>query len=75
VTGIIVGYKSPGVTILEAAIGGIVMILFNILFVYAGLDGELPFLVVLLAMIVGFVFTLLGALLGETMQKRAQAQS
>jgi len=75
VTGIIVGYKSPGITIFEAAIAGVVMILFNLLIIYVGLETPLPIAVVIIAMVLGFVLALFGAWIGEKMQKRAQRQT
>ncbi len=74
VTGIIVGYKSPGVTITEAAVAGVVMVLFNLLIIYVGLETQLPVMVVVLAMIIGFVLAMFGGWIGEKMQKPMQVQ-
>lgn len=69
IAGFIVGYKSPGVTIKEPAFAGIIAVILEWLFLDFGLQLEIavPYLVAGLAL--GFLFTLIGAWLGEKYQE------
>jgi hypothetical protein len=69
IAGFIVGYKSPGVTIKEPAFAGIVAVILEWLFLEFGLKLEIaiPYLIAGLAL--GFLFTLIGAWLGEKYQE------
>ena len=68
IAGFIVGYKSPGVTIKEPALAGIFAVILEWLFLEFGLQLGIavPYLVSGLAL--GFLFTLIGAWLGEKYQ-------
>lgn len=68
IAGFIVGYKSPGVTIKEPAFAGIVAVILEWLFLEFALQLPIavPYLVTGLAL--GFLFTLIGAWLGEKYQ-------
>jgi hypothetical protein len=68
IAGFIVGYKSPGVTIKEPAFAGIVAVIFEWLFLefVLKLTIAIPYLSAGLAL--GFLFTLIGAWLGEKYQ-------
>jgi hypothetical protein len=68
IAGFIVGYKSPGVTIKEPAFAGIVAVIYEWIFLEFGLrlDIAVPYLIAGLAL--GFLFTLIGAWLGERYQ-------
>ncbi len=68
IAGFIVGYKSPGVTIKEPAFAGIIAVIVEWLFLEFGLklDIAVPYLIAGLAL--GFLFTLIGAWLGEKYQ-------
>lgn len=68
IAGFIVGYKSPGVTIKEPAFAGIIAVILEWLFLEFGLklDIAVPYLITGLAL--GFLFTLIGAWLGEKYQ-------
>jgi hypothetical protein len=69
IAGFIVGYKSPGVTIKEPAFAGIIAVILEWLFLEFGLKLEIaiPYLIAGLAL--GFLFTLIGAWLGEKYQE------
>jgi hypothetical protein len=68
IAGFIVGYKSPGVTIKEPAFAGIIAVILEWLFLEFGLQITIavPYLIAGLAL--GFLFTLIGAWLGEKYQ-------
>jgi hypothetical protein len=69
IAGFIVGYKSPGVTIKEPAFAGIIAVILEWLFLEFGLKLNIavPYLIAGLAL--GFLFTLIGAWLGEKYQE------
>lgn len=69
IAGFIVGYKSPGVTIKEPAFAGIIAVILEWLFLEFGLQLGIavPYLIAGLAL--GFLFTLIGAWLGEKYQE------
>lgn len=71
IAGFIVGYKSPGVTIKEPAIAGIIAVILEWLFLefVLKLGIAVPYLIAGLAL--GFLFTLIGAWLGEKYQESA----
>ncbi|MDD8018636.1 MAG: hypothetical protein PHP42_09710 [Bacteroidota bacterium] len=67
--GVIVGYKSPGVTIKEAAIAGVFSVVLNFLLLYIGFEGAILPLDYMIGILVGgFVLSLLGGWLGEKLQ-------
>jgi len=76
VAGIIVGYKSPGVTIKEAALAGVLSVVLNFLFIYYGL-GAITILdseIIAIGLIGGFILSFVGGWIGEEMQKRKEAK-
>lgn len=74
-TGIIVGYKSPGVTIKEAAIAGVLGVILNFLLVYYGFGADdIPVAYMAIGLAGGFILSLIGGWLGEVMQKMAEKQ-
>jgi hypothetical protein len=69
IMGIVVGWLSPGVTIKEAVVAGIIMIF--VLFIYLGFSGQLsviPISYIIIALVIGFLFSLLGGWIGEILQ-------
>ncbi len=67
--GLLVGYFSPGVTIMEAGIAGVLSVVMNAIFLYTFSLLMLNEMVVVLEMIVGgFVLSLIGGWLGEKLQ-------
>ncbi len=74
VTGIITGYRSPGTTIREAAVAGIVLVIVNFFFVYFGFSAWLPLGYIVVALIVCFLLSLVGGWLGELLQSRMEQQ-
>jgi len=75
VAGIIVGYKSPGVTIKEAAIAGALGVILNFFFIYYGL-GAITILdteFIAIGLSGGFILSFVGGWIGEEMQKRKES--
>ena len=68
ITGFIVGYKSPGVTLKEPAVAGALAVLLEWLFVQFGLGLSVPASYTLFGIIEGFLLTLFGAWIGERFQ-------
>ena len=74
IAGIIVGYKSPGVTIKEAALAGVLGVILNFLFIYFGFGAMLDIQYLVIGLIGGFILSFVGGWLGEEMQKRKEAK-
>lgn len=72
IAGYIVGYFSPGVTIKEAALAGLITIIVDWALVEFGLEIPVPLSSMLFAMTAGFLLTMLGAWLGERLQVSMQ---
>ncbi len=75
IAGIIVGYKSPGVTIKEAALAGVFGVILNFLFIYFGFGAMLDMQYLIIGLIGGFVLSFVGGWIGEEMQKRKEARA
>ncbi|MDE3058473.1 MAG: hypothetical protein KGJ59_11010 [Bacteroidota bacterium] len=76
ITGYIVGYKSPGVTILEAALAGILGVVLNFFSLYFGFGADdIPVTYMIIGLIGGFVLSLFGGWVGEMVQKRVEAKA
>jgi hypothetical protein len=83
-TGIIVGLKSPGVTIIEAAIAGAITAILDYLFliflsaqnipVYAFSELTISFTPILLVFVVGLILSLIGGWIGEVIQGRSETK-
>ena len=67
-TGFIVGYKSPGVTIKEPAVAGAIAVLGEWIFIQYGIDLPVPMGYIAFGVFEGFLLTLFGAWLGERYQ-------
>ena len=74
IAGIIVGYKSPGVTIKEAALAGVLGVILNFLFIYFGFGAMLDLQYLVIGLAGGFILSFVGGWLGEEMQKRKEAK-
>ena len=74
IAGVIVGYKSPGVTIKEAALAGVLGVILNFLFIYFGFGAMLDLQYLVIGLIGGFILSFVGGWLGEEMQKRKEAR-
>jgi hypothetical protein len=75
VTGFIVGYKSPGITILEPAVAGMIAVLLDWLFLKFGLgftEETLKTSVMVTGLLIGFLFSMFGAWLGEKYQESVE---
>ncbi len=75
IAGIIVGYKSPGVTIKEAALAGVLGVILNFLFIYFGFGAMLDIQYLVIGLIGGFILSFVGGWIGEEMQKRKEAKT
>ncbi len=68
VTGYIVGVKSPGVTLREPAVAGVIAVLLEWLFLQFAISLPVPAEVITFGMFEGFLLTLFGAWVGEKVQ-------
>jgi hypothetical protein len=75
VAGIIVGYKSPGVTIKEAALAGVLGVIINFLFIYYGFGAMLDMQFLIMGLVGGFILSFVGGWVGEEMQKRKESKA
>lgn len=69
VTGIIVGYYSRGVTILEAAVGGAILAVFLLGSLLTFFDHRMGFMQTATTLAFGYLLSLLGAWVGESLQE------
>ncbi|MGB2868194.1 MAG: hypothetical protein WBD36_07075 [Bacteroidota bacterium] len=72
VTGFIVGYKSPGVTLKEPALAGVFSVVIDWSFLEFGIHLHIPGTFLVSGLAIGFMFGLFGAWLGEKYQESAQ---
>jgi hypothetical protein len=70
INGIVIGWKSPGVTIMESGYSGIITIIANLNIIRLTLmeDSEIGVEYVIGGLVLGFVMPLLGAFIGEKLQ-------
>ena len=73
--GFIIGYKSPGVTIKEPALAGVIAVIFEWLFVQYGIQLSVPVEYVAFGVVEGFSLALLGAWLGERYQLSKESKA
>jgi multisubunit Na+/H+ antiporter MnhB subunit len=73
IAGFIVGYKSPGVTLKEPAIAGIFTVIVDWVFLEFGISLSITADNLISGLALGFLFSLLGAWLGEKYQESRQA--
>jgi len=71
-TGFVVGYKSPGVTIMEPAFAGIFAVVLEWVFLTFMINLPVDGTVLATGLGIGFLFTLFGAWLGEKVQENAE---
>lgn len=71
ITGLVIGWKSPGITIQEAGLGGFltITIVFNIIRLTLRTESEIELKVIIIGMISGYLVSLLGGFIGEIVQK------
>jgi hypothetical protein len=74
VTGFIVGLKSPGVTLKEAGVAGILAVVLDWLFVRVIIALPVPMKLIIGGLVMGFVISIFGAWLGEKFQQSLQKQ-
>ena len=75
VAGTIVGYKSPGVTIKEAALAGVLGVIINFFFIYYGFGAMFDMQFLLIGLAGAFVLSFVGGWAGEEMQKRKPSKA
>ncbi len=75
VAGIIVGYKSPGVTVKEAALAGVLGVIINFFFIYYGFGAMLDMQYLLISLAGAFILSFVGGWVGEEMQKRKESRA
>lgn len=75
ITGFVVGYKSPGVTLREPAIAGLFTVIIDWVFLEFGLQFDVALEDVIAGLSLGFLFALLGAWFGEKYQESMQKTS
>ena len=73
ITGFIVGYKSPGVTLKEPAIAGIFTVIIDWVFLEFGIHLQIAADNLISGLALGFLFSLLGAWLGEKYQESQES--
>jgi hypothetical protein len=74
-TGIIVGVKSPGVTLREPAIAGLLVVILDWIFLRLVLTlsaQTLPTIYLIVGLMMGFLFSLFGAWIGELYQQSSE---
>ena len=71
VTGFIVGIKSPGVTLKEPAVAGLLAVLLDWIFLKFIIFLRVPTMYLVVGLIIGFMISLFGAWLGEKYQQSA----
>lgn len=74
-TGFVVGFKSPGVTIKEPAVAGGIAIVIEYLFIQYLLGLEVSMTILLIGLAEGFLLTFFGAWLGERYQLMSERVS
>jgi hypothetical protein len=72
ITGFIVGLKSPGVTLKEAGVAGLLAVIVDWLFLKFVVALPVPIRFILGALVMGFFISILGAWLGEKYQESLQ---
>jgi len=68
VTGFVVGYKSPGVTLKEPALAGIISVVLEWIFVQYLMRLDVPMGLLAFGLVLGFFLSLFGAWIGERYQ-------
>jgi hypothetical protein len=69
ITGFIVGVKSPGVTLREPAVAGLLSVVADWLFLRFIITLRVPAMFIIIGLIMGFLISLFGAWLGELYQQ------
>jgi hypothetical protein len=69
VTGFLVGYKSPGVTLKEPAVAGLLAVLLDWVYLRYIVSLRVPAMYLIVGLIIGFMISLFGAWLGEKYQQ------
>jgi hypothetical protein len=69
ITGFIIGYKSPGITLKEPAIAGLIAVLLDWVYIRYIVSLRVPGLYLTVGLILGFLITFFGAWLGEKYQQ------
>jgi hypothetical protein len=74
VMGFIVGYKSPGITLKEPAVAGILAVILDWIYLNFVITYHVPGKFIVIGLTMGFIISLFGAWLGELYQRRQEGQ-
>ena len=74
IMGFVVGYKSPGITLREPAVAGILTVLLDWIFLRFIITYRVPGKFIVMGLIIGFFISLFGAWLGELYQQSKEAK-
>jgi hypothetical protein len=69
ITGFLVGYKSPGVTLKEPAVAGLLAVLLDWVYLRYIISLRVPAMYLIVGLLIGFMISLFGAWLGEKYQQ------
>jgi len=69
ITGFIIGYKSPGITLKEPAVAGLIAVILDWVYIRYIVSLRVPGLYLTVGLILGFLLTFFGAWLGEKYQQ------
>ena len=69
ITGFTVGFKSPGVTLREPAVAGLLAVVLDWIFLRFVISLPVPGMYIVIGLVMGFLISLFGAWLGELYQK------
>ncbi len=69
ITGFIIGYNSPGITLKEPAVAGLLAVLLDWVYLRYIVTLKVPGLYITVGLILGFLMTFFGAWLGEKLQQ------
>jgi uncharacterized membrane protein YwaF len=67
--GFIIGYKSPGITLREPAVAGILAVILDWVFLRFIVSLRVPAMYLVVGLILGFMMSFFGAWLGEKYQQ------
>jgi hypothetical protein len=74
IMGFVVGYKSPGITLREPAIAGILAVILDWIYLRLIITYRVPGKYIAIGLILGFIISLFGAWLGELYQQRQEGK-
>jgi uncharacterized membrane protein len=75
IMGFVVGYKSPGITLREPAVAGILAVLFDWIYLRFIITYRVGGKYIVIGLVLGFIISLFGAWLGELFQRRLEGKN